>query len=143
MDQPNRASSEHFDVELVAVARDVETDGDFFDDPETVDAVLFFEVENTADDPVEWWHDEHCFVDGEGYQYGSGGSVGGAFEDAPGFAPSYWRHHVEVRPGLTARCVTWVDDLPEGTTLRRVVYDYEGDAYELAVDETKLDAPPV
>ncbi|GAA0203573.1 hypothetical protein [Halobaculum roseum] len=143
----NRAITDEFDVRLVGVADDVEsTDGGLFDDEEPATAtVLFFEVENVGDEPVEWWYDEHDVLDEERYQYATDDSMGVGIggSQAVDWLPPHWYAKIEIRPGARARCVTAIAEFPSDATIDRVYYGYDDIEYELAVDRGELGSPPV
>ena len=149
-DTTNRASSRNFDVELCAIAEDVEVEVEespfgWGEDHRTT--IFFLEVENTGTDRTTWWADEHAFLDGEGYQYGVGEyDLGvGDFSStpaSPSFVPDHWYSTIDLLPGARARCVTGVDDLLSGVSLDRLVYECGADSYELQVNRSTLADPP-
>lgn len=143
----NRAITDEFDVRLVGVADDVEASDDgFFDDEDPSTAtVLFFEVENVGDEPVDWWYDEHDVLDEDRYQYATDDSIGAGFggPHTVDWLPPHWYAKIRIRPGARARCVTVISEFPSDATIDRLYYEYDDVEYELAVDRSELGSPPV
>ena len=149
-DTTNRASSRNFDVELRAIAGDVDVEvaeRPFGPSEDRRTSIFFLEVENTGTDRTTWWADEHAFLDSEGYQYGVGEYDLGVGDFAstpasPSFVPDHWYSTIDLLPGARARCVTGVDDLPAGVSIDRIVYDCGADSYELEINRSTLADPP-
>lgn len=160
----NAASSEHFEVELVSIARgvhfdtgiDIEFDGGFPENgddteadesPGTVSDVFFFHVENTSDVPVQWWYDEHYFFGSDGFQYGAGETISEGFGesggDTPDPLPPHWYSSPEIQPGRKARCIAEFANPPAGVAVEEISYQYDNDRYTIDVEPSELAEPPI
>jgi hypothetical protein len=160
----NAASSESFAVELVSIARGVRFDtGDGFefdgghveggntesadDASTTVSDVFFFHVENTSDETVTWWYDEHYFFGSDGFQYGCGETISSGFGassgDTPDPLPAHWYPSPEIQPGRKARCIAEFANPPADVRVEEITYEYEDDRYTIDVEPSELDDPPV
>ena len=138
------AESRNFVVELISIAEDVRiTTEEMFDEEETTrSTLLFFHVENTSDEPVDWWYDELYFIGSDGFQYKHGENIS-TMEGTPDMLPPHWYPNPTIQPGRKARCVGEISEFPENISVEEVIYDYGDDHYEIKVDNALLEEPPI
>ena len=117
------AESDDLHVELTGLL-ETDADGD-----ETA-YVFLFEVTNIGDEIAEWWHDEHWFVDDDGYQHEEADLIRGGI-DAPEIdLDDEYQTHVEIVPDARVHCVTDVE-IPKDRVPERIRYRYQNVEYEI------------
>jgi 26S proteasome subunit P45 family len=101
--------------------------------------LVFLEVTNEGEDVVQWWHDEHVFIDDEHFQHESAGLIHTGFTGESAIEiESDARLSPELFPSAKALCVTDVT-LPEDRTLSRIIYRYGDEEYEFDLTPDDID----
>lgn len=141
----NIAESENFSVELISIAEDVSiTTEEMFEEDETVrSTLLFFHVKNTSDEPVDWWYDENHFVGNDGFQYKHGENIYEGLGDTTNVLPHHWQPNPTIQPSRKARCVAEIPEVPDDVTMEEIIYDFDEDHYEIKIDHSQLEEPPI